>query len=398
MKPAAVAARPAQVTVPVWALAALMTVIGLNLRASLGSVPPLLDDITRDLELSGLEQGLLTSLVVAFMGIGAPVGHRVAVRVGAVNGMGVGLAVLSLGCLLRLVPAGAPLLLCSCAIVGAGMGAASALVPSLIASHLSRIRGLAVGLYTTGTAVGVALAAWIATPVEESLGGWRPALAFWGVIAAVTALVWVATARRLPADPPPEGRVERRLPWRSPTAWWITWFTASAMLIGFSGLAWVTPLFLHLGTSEHHAAGLFAVFQLVGPVSMVAVSWLTDVVVDRRPLLAVVITASTTGVLFLLVAPLTLAVPSMVLFGIGAGGCSTLALVLLVDVTRTQADATRLGAMVILIAYLVGATGPALLGILREATGGFTAGYAVLLAIGILSLLSVPMFGPQRRL
>ena len=381
-----------------WALVALMTVIGLNLRASLGAVPPLLAQITGDLGLSGLEQGLLTSLVVTFMGIGAPIGQRVAIRFGAINAMTVGLAMLSLGGLIRLIPAGAPLLLASCAVIGVGMGAASALVPSLIATHLARIRGLAVGLYATGTAAGVAVAAWIAVPVENWLDGWRAALGFWGVVAALTAVIWSVTARRLEVVAVLDDPAAHRLPWRSPTAWWITWFTSAAMIIGFSGLAWVTPLYIDLGRTEQQAAGLFAVFQLVGPVAMVAVSWLTDYVEDRRPLLAIVIAASTTGVLFLLVAPLQLAVPAMCLFGIGAGGCSTLALVLLVDVTSTQTDANRLGAMVMLVAYLVGATGPALLGSLREATGDFTTGYAFLFMVGILSLASVPVFRPGRRL
>lgn len=398
MTGSAVTARAQQATVPAWAIIALMAVIGLNLRASLGSIPPLLQDMTRDLHLSGLAQGLLTSVAVAFMGLGAPMGQKVAARIGVNNAMTVMLGVLSIGCLARVIPVGLPLFLVSCMVVGAGMGGASALVPSLIMTHVARRRGFALGLYSVGTSVGVALAAWIAVPTDEWLGGWRQALALWGAVAAVTLLVWAGTARRLHAVRPAGPVVDHRLPWRAPTAWWITWFTASAMMIGFSGLAWVSPLYIHLGGSQQQAAGYFVIFQLAGLLAMLALPVLADYTSDRRPLLALVVALSAAGMLCLVLAPLELAVPAMVMFGFGAGGSSTLAMVALVDVTHTQADAARLGAMVMLVAYLVGATGPAMLGVLRQFTGSFTAGYVVLLGLAFVSLATVPVFHPRRSL
>ena len=93
---------------------------------------------------------------------------------------------------------------------------------------------------------------------------------------------------------------------------------------------------------------------------------------------------------------LTLAVPAVLLFGLGVGGASTLALVLLVDTTGSQSDAARLSGMVMLIAFLAGAAGPALLGLLHDATGTFTAGYATVLGLVLLTLASVPVLRPGR--
>ena len=77
------------------------------------------------------------------------------------------------------------------------MGASSALVPSLIGKHVPRIRGFTMGLYSTGLALGVAVAAWIALPSEQWLSGWRPALGLWGGITALTVVLWLALLPRL---------------------------------------------------------------------------------------------------------------------------------------------------------------------------------------------------------
>jgi MFS transporter, CP family, cyanate transporter len=391
----------AQPDLPAWVVVAMVTLMGLNLRAPIGSVPPLLTQVSADLHLSGTAQGLLTSVSIAFLGLSAPLGQKLSARIGAERATTVTLGVLALGCALRLVATDTVLFLISSAVAGIGMGSASALIPSLIAHHLRRGRGFAMGLYSTGLALGVALAAGIAVPSERWLGGWRPALALWGALTAATAVIWALLVPRLrtsgPARPASDAPVDHRLPWRSTTAWWLTWFTAAAMIIGFSGLAWVTPLYVWLGVSPERAAWYFVLFQLVQLAAMLTLPSLTDFTRDRRPLLALVVGCSAVGISFLLLAPLTLAVPAVCLFGLGAGGGSTLGLVLIVDVTDGQAGAARLSAMVMLIGYLAGALGPVLLGLLLQVTGGFTIGYSVVLGLAVLTLATVPVFHPDRR-
>ena len=52
--------------------------------------------------------------------------------------------------------------------------------------------------------------------------------------------------------------------------------------------------------------------------------------------------------------------------------------------------------MVMLVAFLAGATGPALLGLPHDLTGSFVAGYATVLVLTALLFLSVPVFRPGR--
>jgi CP family cyanate transporter-like MFS transporter len=113
-------------------------------------------------------------------------------------------------------------------------------------------------------------------------------------------------------------------------------------------------------------------------------------------MLGACVASSGLGIALLLIAPLPLAIPAVLLFGLGVGGGSTLALVLLVDTTGSQADAARLSGMVMLVAFLAGASGPALLGLLHDLTGSFVPGYATVLVLTVLLLLSVPVLRPGR--
>lgn len=387
---------PAHDRLPAWVLVVMVAAIGLNLRASLGSVPPLLDHIRTDLDLSNTTAGLLTSVPAVFMGLAAPIGQRAGTRFGSESATGWLMVVLGVAGVMRLLPFGAWLLFLSTALAGLAMGGASVLMPAFIAQHLPRIRGVAMGIYSTGLALGVAIAAGTSAGLEQLLGGWRPALAAWGGIAAATAAAWALLARRLGTGRPPRTASGQGLPWRSRTAWLVALFSSSQMIVGFSGLAWITPLYLDLGTSPQHAANLFVLFQVASLITMLTLPALTDYTTDRRPLLAIVVMSTIIGNALLIVAPVSLAVPAMTLFGMGLGGGSTLGLVLIIDASHTQEAAERLGAMVLLVAFLSGALGPLVLGVLSDLTGDLRAGYGAMLALSVAALALVARITPGR--
>ena len=63
-----------------------------------------------------------------------------------------------------------------------------------------------------------------------------------------------------------------------------------------------------------------------------------------------------------------------VLLGLGIGAYFPLALTLPVDVARDPADAASISALMLLVGYLLAATAPVVLGLVRDATGDFEAG------------------------
>lgn len=386
--------------VPTWLLLLVVAAVGVNARATFGAAPPLIDHIGEDLRLNATAQSLLTAVPVLGMGLFAPLGSRLGVRLGQEVAAGALLGVLAVGGLLRLAVHDVATLLGSTVVVGAGIGGVSALMPGLIAYHLPRLPGTATGVYSIAMAGGIALAAALAAPSARAFGGWRPALALWGAVAAVTALVWFALVPRLR-----DGTARRRaatatgsrgLPWRSRTAWWVTGYTTANMVLGYGGIAWFAPTFVHHGFSTSAAATMFVLFEVVQFAAMLVLPPLTDVVRDRRPLLAVAGLATCLGMAALVAAPAALAVPAMLLCGFGIGGTASLALVLIQDATDDRAEASRLGAMVLLVSCAAGAAGPLLMGGLRDATGGFTAGYVTLLVVSLAGMLMLPAFRPGR--
>lgn len=379
----------------------LAVLVGLNGRASIGAFPPVLADVSRDLDLNGTTAGLMTTSTVVFMGVAAPLFQKVSAALDGERALGITLAVLSVGGLLRLLADTMPVFLISSAVVGAGMGGTAVLMPSLIAHHVPRIRGLATGIYATGLAFGVALAAGIALPTEELLGGWRQSLAVWGAVAAAATVLWVLALPRLRDNGASRSGPARvtdvpRLPWRDRVAWQVTAFTTACMVMGFGGVAWVTPMYAALGVGENRAAGYLVLFQVVQVATMLGLPWLTDFTPTRRGLAAGSLMSAIAGLVLLIVAPVTTAVPAVVLFGLGVGGGATIGLILIGDVTSTAASAVALNAMVMQVAYPVGAVTPLIIGSLHDLTGRFEPGFAVVLTVLLVMLAGVPAMRPGR--
>jgi CP family cyanate transporter-like MFS transporter len=386
---------------PTWLFLAVFALIGLNLRAVFGAIPPLLDQIRGDVALNRTGEGLLTALPVLCMGLLAPPSQRLAVRIGLERATSACLALLAASELMRLGATSATVLFGSTIVGGVGMGGVSTLMPALISRYASNQSGLAAGIYSTAMAVGSALAAWMIVPFASLVGGWRQALAAMGLLAALTTLCWAALTPwlirgRAVIDPVVIG-VGKRLPWRNPTALWITLFTTLQTLIGFSGMAWIAPAFQEWGRSARDSGGLLALFGIVQTVSMLALPTLTDRLDDRRPLLALSAFSTTIGLLGLIPGNPTLAVPAVMAFGFGVGGGFSLALVLLVDYTRTPAGTARLTAMVFLIAYGLAGAGPLVVGYLHDITHSFGAGFATLFALSVVQLCSVLVFRRDRQ-
>jgi CP family cyanate transporter-like MFS transporter len=83
----------------------------------------------------------------------------------------------------------------------------------------------------------------------------------------------------------------------------------------------------------------------------------------------------------LLVAPEAAPVLWVLLYGLGTGAAFPLAMTLVLLRTRDVAQTGRLSASAQCIGYLIAATGPLAVGLLHQATGGWTAGLVLLLAV-----------------
>jgi MFS transporter, CP family, cyanate transporter len=388
--------RRADRPLPAAALVALFALIGLNLRSVFGAVPPLLDDIGADLALSGLALSLLTAIPTLCLGLLAPPAQRLALRIGHEQLTAAALVVLTLAEVLRLAGHVVVLLYLSTFLTGAAIGAISTMMPGLLGHHLHSRPGVGAGVYSTAMATASACAAWLAVPLAVSLGGWNRSLASWALLTAVTAACWFLVLPRLtrPTTVAPEETDVGGLPWRSRSAWLLTAYFALQTFVGFAAMTWIAPAYRDAGWSADAASRLLAVFFAIQVVGMLVLPAITDRTSDRRPLLLLSSGSCALGLLCFAATP-SLAWVGVVLFGLGIGGGFAVGLVLLVDVTRSRAEAARLSAMVFLLSYTFATLGPVLVGVLRDLTGGYALGFWLLVVASVGLVAVVPFLQPS---
>jgi CP family cyanate transporter-like MFS transporter len=392
------------------ALVLALILVALNLRPAIASVPPVLPDIQRDLGLSGTGAGVLTALPVLCLGLFAPAAAWLAGRFGVGRVVAWALVVLGAGTLARAV-GGAAGLFAATFLAGIGLAVGGALLPGIVKAHFPADRAATVtGLYTTGLAGGALLAAALTVPLRNLFGGsWAPALAVWALPAAVALLVWrQVAAPAAPGGPPAEAAPPGEpsagpgglrgpaaeaappagggLPWRSGLAWRVTLYTGLQSLLFYAALTWLSPLYRAHGWSAERAGLLLAVFSLTQLVATLGLPALADRTGDRRPWTALAVGACTAGLLAVAVAPLAAPWLAAAVIGFGTGGQFAMALTLLVDTAADPAASRRLSGMAFLVGYLLAAAGPAAVGILHDATGGFTAAFLALTVIGVVTL------------
>jgi MFS transporter, CP family, cyanate transporter len=282
---------------------------------------------------------------------------------------------------------------------GVGMGAASAIVPGIIAARLPEARGIATGIYATSFALGVGVAAWLALPSADLLHGWRGSLGIWGALALVAAGIWAVNLRPSGQAPTPLAAVRpATLPWRSPVARRIAAYTAAQMTVGFCAVAAIVPQYVDLGLTASRATNLFVMFQLAQVVAMLGISRVIDISTDRRPLIVTCALCSAAGLVLLLTLPVAAALPAAVLFGTGVGGGSTLGLTLIGDVSAHAQESARLGSMVFGLSFAAGAVGPVTFGALHDLTGSFEPGFVGLLLLVLAVAATARAFAPEAEL
>jgi MFS transporter, CP family, cyanate transporter len=374
--------------------AAAIVFTALNLRTAVASVPPLLDELRAEVPLSATAAGALTTLPVICMALGAPVAPRLARRIGTEAGIFALAVTMAAGMLVRLIP-GIGALFAGTAIAGLGIALGNVLVPSLIKRDFpDRQVGLMTGGYTMAISASGALAAALTIPAEEAIGrGWRPALAIWAIPALVAAAVWVPRMlrRRSPANPAPLPSL-----WRDRLAWQVTAFMGIQSLLFYSCLSWLPALLRSEGIDRGAAGALLSVMLLTAiPTCLLVPVW-AGRAHDQRAAIALTVVVYAAGLTGLLVAPGAAPAAWATLLGFAQGSLLALAFLMFGLRAPDQEHAAQLSAMAQTVGYAVAAAGPLLLGVLRDATGGWTAPVAVLLAV-LVPLLAAGMAAGRAR-
>ncbi|WP_019644180.1 MFS transporter [Novispirillum itersonii] len=375
-------------------LMAAIILLGLNLRPVLAAVGPLLDTLQRDTGLSDSAAGLLTTLPVLVMGLGALGGGLLHRLTGTGTGIAAGLALIAAACALRGGVSGGGGLIASA--IGAGLGIAlvQALLPAVIKGRFPDRAGPLMGLYTTGIMGGAAVAAASAAPLGAWLG-WSGTLAVWAVPAAGALALWLWV--RPPEDSPARRRAARPQsplplfpqPFRSRRAWLLMVFFG----LGTGGytlvLAWLPPYYTAMGWSAADSGLLLGGMTLTEVAAGLAVSALIGRFADRRPLLLAVLGLMLAGLGLLAFAP-ALAIPAVVLAGLGIGALFPLSLIITLDHAHSPQQAGSLMGFVQGGGYVIASVMPVVAGLIREGTASLTHAWTVMIAVtGVLVVIAL---------
>ncbi len=365
-----------------------IAVLAFNLRPAAVSVGPVLDEIRAGLDMSGTEAGILTSLpVIAFAVFGA-----MAARLGRLLGPHrltlASLVAVVIGLLGRSRVDDIPSFLALSLLGLAGMATANVLLPSLVRRHFPDHVGLVTALYTTGLAVGLTSASVLTVPISDHNDGWRSGLAIWGITALIAVVPWLGLLRhdRRTGDELTEEHlpIGLRAVGGTRIGKLMAAYFALQSLQAYAIFGWFAAVYRDAGFSSTTAGLLLGVITGVSmPLSFV-VPALAGRLRSVRPLAVALFACYPVGYLGLILAPAGGAWVWAVLIGSGTA-TFPLILVLIGLRARTPAGTAALSGFTQSVGYLAAAIGPFAVGVVHDATGGWT------LPLALLLVLSLPL-------
>ncbi len=348
-------------------IAASVIIIALNLRPAIAAISPLVEQILNSTTLSASDIGLLSTLPILLMGLGALLAQPLRQFLGEKSGITLGIAMISLACFSRIWGDRDGLMIISAIVAGLGIAVVQALLPGYIKRVFSKSASGMIGLYSSAIVAGAALAAASAVPLAEWLN-WESALALWGAPAVLAIMLWHVTFYKDKAKGGSQSttKIAYRRDVRSLSL--LMFFgvgTGVFMLI----LAWLPAYFSAHAMTAETSGFLLTFFIVIELVTALLLSMKIKNIEDKRLLLLISIISTVAGLVFLALFPTQLSLISVVLLGLGIGIHFPLSLIVASEHFNNPQHAGNLTAYVQGGGYIVAAITPALAGWIRDSFG-----------------------------
>ncbi|GAB1330414.1 CynX/NimT family MFS transporter [Streptomyces sennicomposti] len=389
----------------------------LNLRPAITSLGALLEEVRDGLGMSGSVAGLLTSvppLCFAVFGVMAP---RLARRFGPAAVVCAGMAAIAAGLVIRPYAGDTVAFLAASALALMGIAVSNVLMPVIVKRWFPDRVGSMTGLYSMALALGTSTAAAVTVPMTDALGGWKPGLAVWALLAAVAVLPWLPLLRERdngrgaapavgPAVPQEPGQTrhdtsredsvrakaaqEEHAPalriTRSRTAWALAVFFGLQATAAYITMGWMAQIFRDAGVAAGTAGLLLAVTMVMGVPLAFVIPRLATRLPHQGPIVLALGVCGLAGYAGLYLAPAGGAWAWAVLLGIS--NCAfPLALTMVGMRARTGPGVAQLSAFAQSTGYLISIPGPLLVGVLYQSSGGWGLPIALMTALMIPQML-----------
>lgn len=348
-----------------WAL----LLAALNLRPGLTSLGPVLPEAMEGMRLTATQVSFLTTLPVLLLGLTGPLAATLAARLGGERVVLIMLFVLATGCGIRVLGSFEGLLAAS-VLIGCSIGIIGTLLPGFIKRDFSDKVAVTTGLYTTALALGAAAAAGLMIPLQQALGKWQLALAFWALPPILAMALWVSAESSEAADWR-RAAIGREL-WLNSSAWLIALFMGLQSLIAYVIFGWLAAVLRDRGMPPGEAGLAVSLSVLAQAVACLSTPSLAVRFRDQRMICIILCIVTGTGIIACFFGPLRFAWASSLVLGLGQGGLFAMALLLVILRSPTPQVAAQLSGMSQGVGYTLAAGGPLLVGMMRDWTGSWS--------------------------
>lgn len=350
-----------------------LILVAFNLRPVFSSLSILLfPDISDATGMSGFQAGLLTTVPVLCLGIFAPLAPFGASKIGAERTLFLALIVLAIGTALRGF-GNLPALYISSILVGAAIALGNVLMPSLVKRDFPQNIALMTGLFSMALCGGAAFAVGFTVPLKHMLhGSWQLTLAAWTVPVLFAIFLWLPQLKSHSGEGA-RSRYKVSSLLKQPIAWQVTLFMGLQSALAYCVFGWLAQIIVERGIEPEQAGMITSVSILI----QVIASLIMPIIAGRRSSQSgtciFLSTIAGIGLTGFLLAPLSTIWIWVILQGLGQGGLIAVAMVIIALRSHDALVASHLSGMAQGFGYCIAAIGPFLVGIIHEATGGFTA-------------------------
>lgn len=379
---------------PVLLLVATMVMLAFNLRIAPTAIGPVLPQLSAELGMSDSLAGVLTSLPGICFIIFGLAGGRLSAHIGIHLTLWLALGLNILGQVARNLADTSWLFLIGTILALGGIGLANVMMPPLVKRHFPQRTGVMTSLYSAVQAFGVVAVGSLTAPLAVSMNGWQGPFWIWAGTAAAALIPLTSTMLRYRGE---QATGTRRLSMvmlaKTRVAWLLAIFFGTQSAQAYTQFGWLPSIYQEAGFSPTVAGFYMTIFNLI----VVPITFFAPIALNRARRPEFLIIASTllciTGFTGLLIDPRFLPWLWPMFMGIG-GGSFAMALALISDRTHSAENTASLSSFAQSTGYIFSIIAPLLTGVLREATGSFTA--PLLLVIGLLVIMGVSGVGVVR--
>ncbi|HEX9066731.1 MAG TPA: MFS transporter [Streptosporangiaceae bacterium] len=373
--------------------------VAFNLRVAITSLPPVYPELSSAAGYSTASLSVLAAVPVLSFAAFSGVAPALARRLGDERVIGLALVLLAVGLGMRAAAPGVLLfpgtIVASCAIA-----LMNVLLPSLVKRRRPDLAGVLIGLYMTSLTIGAVVASAAAVPLFNAAGGGTAAvrltLGLWAGPALLAALIWLPQLRLRTLPPPDEGRHSVLDMASHGLAWQVTAFMGLQSLGYYATLSWFPTMLRDHGIGAAAAGNLLAVMNVGNAMTGLLVPVLAQRARDQRLLSTVAVALIIIGLAGSAAGPNATAVLFVAVLGLGQGSAFSLAVFLFAARAADSHTAAALSGFAQSVGYLIAAAGPLLLGLIHQATGGWSVPVGVLLVVAAGQMVAGLLAGRAR--